>query len=125
MTSEVEPGVGCRTLSVITGILVAFAAAAAAVGIAFVDDPACTGFCERVGFTAYGAGLPVSALFTVLTANDLVVAFFSDLILWIVVAVGLTRLIEHRRLTVWKPAIGAIGAAVVYGIVVGLLLARA
>jgi hypothetical protein len=124
VTSPQEEGVGCRTVSLVLVTLLAFAAVAAFLGITLIDS-GCTGVCERVAFSAYGAGLPVSALFTVLTANDLVVAFLTDLILWIVLAVWLTRIVERRGLVVWKPALAAMGGASLYGVVIGLLLARA
>jgi hypothetical protein len=109
----------------VLGALIGFATGAAITGLALIGNEACVATCERVGFAAYGAGLPVSAAFSLAGGSDLVVAFFTDIILWMVVAYFLARLIERSRIGVLRLVLGAIAVAVLYGAVVSLGMERA
>jgi hypothetical protein len=122
---ESEAGVGCRSLATVLGALVGFATGAAVTGLALIGNEACVATCERVGFVAYAAGLPVSAAFSLAGGSDLVVAFFTDIILWMVVAYFLARLIERRRLGALRLVLGTVAVAVLYGALVSLGLERA
>ncbi len=125
MAPEAEAGVGCRMLSTVFGALLGFAAGAAVTGLTLIGNETCLGFCERAGFVAYAAGLPLSAAFSLAGGSDLVVAFFTDIILWIVLAVFLARLVERRRIAAPGPILVAIAVALAYGALVSLGLERA
>ncbi len=117
------PGVGCRTIAVALAVLAVFAVVSVSVGLYLVLGAGCSGACERLGFTLYAAGAPVSGLFAAV-AGELPLAWMTDLGLWIVVSVGAARLVERRRLRAGRVTASIIGIALVYGAAVGSFLER-
>ncbi|HEY5683947.1 MAG TPA: hypothetical protein VIY70_01100 [Acidimicrobiia bacterium] len=125
MSTGADAGVGCRTLSTALGALIGFAAGAAILGLTLIGNDACTSACVGFGFAAYAAGLPLSALFSFLGGSDLVVAFFTDVIVWIVAAVVVSRLVERRGSGIARPLISTMALAVAYGALISFGLERA
>ena len=122
--AQPEPGVGCRPLATILGSLLGIAGAAALIGLSLIGDTSCVATCERVGFALYGAGLPVSAAFTAAAGGDLVVAYLTDIIVWVAAAVGMTRLVERRVLLPSRAIALVMAAATIYGLVISGLIER-
>ncbi len=120
-----EPGVGCRPLATILGTILGFAGGAALIGLSLIGDTSCVGSCERIGFALYGTGLPVSAAFSAAAGGDLVVAYLTDIIVWAVAAVGMTRLVERRVLLPSRGIALVIAAAITYGLLISGLIERA
>lgn len=125
MTADGEPeaGLGCRTLVTTLGVLLVFAVASVAMGLAIAlgDDVGRLG--ERIGFTLYGAGAPISALFAAI-AGELPLAPLTDVIVWIVAAAGTTRLTERRGIPMARSIALVIAMALVYGVVVSSFIER-
>lgn len=122
--AEQEPGVGCRPAALALGALVVFAALAFGVGLALTLDRACTGACEELGTTLLYAGGPVSAVFGVV-GGAVMAAWPVDLTVWVVLAWAAAARSERRRRPVWSPVLWFIGAALVYGFALSLLVERA
>lgn len=86
-------------------------------------SPDCLGGCERLALVLYAAGAPVSGLFSAL-AGDLPLAYLTDLLVWLAVAVGAARLVERRPLAGWQVAGAAMAVALLYGGVISTLIQR-
>lgn len=106
---DLEDGVDVRSTAVTFGLLVLGAAAAAMAGV------------NLGSFGVVFAGLPVSAVFTVL-GGEFVVAWPIDAMVWLVVATWpgrQPRLFDRK----WRRAMALIiGAAIVFGFGMGLLV---
>jgi hypothetical protein len=118
-----QEGLGCRTLAVSAGVLVAFGVLATASGLALAlgDTPA---IAQQVGFALYGAGAPISGLFAAI-AGELPLAPFTDLIAWLVLAVLATRISERGSVPLSRVLGVILACACVLGIVVSFLIERA
>lgn len=124
MTSEPnqpDEGFGCRPTVIAMGLLTAFVAIAATVGVSMALGSGCDGICETAGFTLYASALPISALFAFF-AGDLPVAWPLDTTFWVIASFLIGRFAERRRMTVPAAAARAIVIAVVYGFVIALFL---
>lgn len=113
-----EEGVGCRAVSLTALSLVAIAAVLWTVGFLLNSADGCAGVCEWGSFALIFAGTPVSALFTTIGGQDLVLAWPVDVLAWLLLA-GL-----HVRMTQeaepWTPrwnrlTITFVVTALVYG----------
>lgn len=118
-----DEGLGCKTLAVSAGVLIAFGILATSVGLllALGDGGRLT---QQVGFALYGAGAPISGVFAAI-AGELPLAPFTDVILWLVLAVGATRLSERRRVALSQVLALVITTALILGLVVSFLIERA
>lgn len=118
-----QEGLGCRTLAVSAGVLITFGVLATASGLvlALGDTPAIV---QQIGFALYGAGAPISGLFAAI-AGELPLAPFTDLIVWLVLAVVATRISERGSATLSRILGVIIACAGVLGIVVSFLIERA
>lgn len=118
-----DPGLGCRTLAVSAGVLVAFGTAATIAGLvlALGDGGRIT---QQAGFALYGAGAPVSGVFAAI-AGELPLAPFTDVVIWLVLAVFATKVSERHELALSRVLGLVMGAALSLGIVVSFLIERA
>lgn len=118
-----DEGLGCRTLAVSAGALVAFGILATSVGLflALGDGGRLT---QQIGFAFYGAGAPISGVFAAI-AGELPLAPFTDVIVWLVLAVGATRLSERRGIPLRQVLVLTVAAALTLGLVVSFLIERA
>ena len=116
-----ESGVGCRSLAIATAVLLGVASAEVALGLwlALSTPP----IAEPLGFALYGAGAPVSAGFAA-AFGELPLAPFTDVIVWLVVAVGVARVSERLQRPLLHILGVVLGLAVVYGALVSLLIER-
>jgi len=81
-----QEGIGCRSVGLTAIVLASIAAVLWAVGFILGRPDSCSGFCEWSSFTLMFAGTPVSALFTAVGGQDLVLAWPVDGLLWLVAA---------------------------------------
>ena len=118
-----EPGLGCRTLAVSAGVLLAFGTAATVAGLvlALGEGGRIT---QQIGFALYAAGAPVSGVFAAV-AGELPLAPFTDVVVWLVLAVFATKASERRVLSTGRVLGLVIGAALSLGVVVSFLIERA
>ncbi|HVR32286.1 MAG TPA: hypothetical protein VMS74_06205 [Acidimicrobiia bacterium] len=118
-----DTGLGCRTLAVSAGILLAFGTAATVAGLALAlgDGGRIT---QQIGFALYGAGAPVSGIFAAV-AGELPLAPFTDIVIWLVLAVLATKVTEQRLFPLSRVLGLVIGAALSLGVVVSFLIERA
>jgi hypothetical protein len=79
---------------------------------------------QQTGFALYGAGAPVSGVFAAI-AGDLPVAPFTDIVLWLVLAVGAAHLSERRTIALGRVLGFVIAGALTLGVVVSFLIERA
>ncbi len=122
--SEKSDAPGCRSAAITTGLVVGFALAFMAVGLAMVNNPGCSGACETAGITFLYAGLPVSGVFGFLF-GDLALAWPLDLTLWVVVGFLLARLTDRRGLRPAGVAIAVVVVALIYGLVLSTFVEMA
>jgi hypothetical protein len=110
-------------LAVSAGVLIAFGVVATASGLvlALGDGSRLT---QQIGFAFYGAGAPISAIFAAI-AGDLPLAPFTDVVMWLVLAVLAVRISERRVIPVGRVLGFVIAAAAVLGLVVSFLIERA
>ena len=118
-----DRGLGCRELAVSAGVLVAFGVVATAIGLllALGDGGRIT---QQIGFALYGAGAPISGIFAAI-AGELPLAPFTDVIVWLVLAVFAVRIGERRRVPLRQVLALVVAAASVLGLVVSFLIERA
>lgn len=122
--SENSDAPGCRNAAITTGLVVGFALAFMAVGLAMVNNPGCTATCETAGITFLYAGLPVSGIFGFFF-GDLVLAWPLDLTFWVVVGFLLARLTDRRGLRPAGAAMAVVVVALIYGLVLSTLVEMA
>ncbi len=79
---------------------------------------------QQLGFALYGAGAPVSGVFAAI-AGDLPLAPFTDIVIWLILAVAATRVSERRHLPLGRVLGLIIAGAGVLGVVVSFLIERA
>lgn len=94
MPKTSEPA-GCRDGAITTAFLLGLAIASFAIGLTMIGGDECTGACETLGLTLLYAGGPVSAVFGVLTGG-VVVAWPLDILVWVLLGLGTTRLAARR-----------------------------
>lgn len=117
-----DEGLGCRALAVSAGVLIAFGVIATSIGLllALGDGGRLT---QQLGFALYGAGAPVSGIFAAI-AGELPLAPFTDIIIWLVLAVVATRAGERLRVPIGRVLGVVISAALTLGLVVSFLIER-
>lgn len=117
-----DGGLGCRALAVSAGVLIAFGVVATSIGLllALGDGGRLT---QQLGFALYGAGAPISGIFAAI-AGDLPLAPFTDIIIWLVLAVVATRSSERFGIPVGRVLGVVVGAALTLGLVVSFLIER-
>lgn len=93
-----------------------------AVGLASINDGGCEGICETFSLTLLYAGLPFSAVFSVLFGDSLVLAWPLDITLWVVVGFVLARFSDNRGRSVLGVVLLTIVIALVYGLVLSSLV---
>lgn len=93
-----------------------------AVGLALINDGGCEGICETFSLTLLYAGLPFSAVFSVLFGDSLVLAWPLDITLWVVVGFVLARFSDNRGRSVLGVVLLTIVIALVYGLVLSSLV---
>ncbi len=120
MTTETSAP-GCRDLAVITGILLAAAAALVAIGLGAINRDDCTGLCETAGLTALYAGGPLSALLGV-AFGSVHLAWPLDITFWVALGFGGARWTGNRGKHPARFALGVIGVALLYGLVLSQLV---
>ena len=113
-------GVGCRPLLTVTGILLAFATGATALGLSILLRDDVSDVLERVGFVAYASGAPVSGLFAAL-AGGLPLTLYLDVLVWVLAAFGVVRLVERGR-SLPRLVLAVIGVALVFGVAISTLV---
>lgn len=101
----------------------AFAVAATAAGLLLALGDA-SRVVQQVGFALYGAGAPISGIFAAI-AGELPLAPFTDLIVWLVAAVGATAVSDRRRVPIGRVLASIIGGALILGLVISFLIERA
>jgi hypothetical protein len=87
-----------------------------AIGIPLTRDASCVDGCATVAETLLFAGLPISAVFSVLS-GDLVLAWPLDITLWVVSGFLLARLTDSRNRNVLGAVLMVVLAALAYGLV--------
>ena len=118
-----DEGLGCRALAVSAGVLLAFAVVATATGL-FLALGDGGRLVQQIGFAFYGAGAPVSGIFAAI-AGELPLAPFTDVVVWLILAVVVTRASERGRLPLSRVLGLVIAAAGALGLVVSFLIERA
>ncbi|HEX6299925.1 MAG TPA: hypothetical protein VF148_05645 [Acidimicrobiia bacterium] len=121
MSKRPEPP-GCRSAAIAGGILVGLGLAFMAVGLALINDGGCEGICETLSLTLLYAGLPFSAVFSVLFGDSLVLAWPLDITLWVVVGFMLARFSDNRQRSVLGMVLLTVVIALVYGLVLSSLV---
>ncbi|HJQ78046.1 MAG TPA: hypothetical protein VJ948_12425 [Acidimicrobiia bacterium] len=107
---------GCRSAAIATGVLVGLALVFMAIGLTLVNDRSCQAGCETLGLTLLYAGLPISAVFG-MVSGDLVIAWPLDITLWVVLGFALARAADNRARNVLGAVLVAVLVALVYGLV--------
>lgn len=107
---------GCRSAAIATGVLVGLALVFMAIGLTLVNDRSCQAGCETLGLTLLYAGLPISAVFGIVS-GDLVIAWPLDITLWVVLGFALARAADNRARNVLGAVLVAVLVALVYGLV--------
>ena len=79
---------------------------------------------QQTGFALYGAGAPVSGIFAAI-AGELPVAPFTDIVVWLILAVVAARASERSRLPLSRVLGLVVAGALVLGVVVSFLIERA
>lgn len=115
---------GCRDAAITTSLVVGFALALMAIGLAMVNNPECTAACETAGITLLYAGLPVSGVFGFLF-GDLALAWPLDLTLWVVVGFLLAGWSNRRGTSPAGAALAVVVIALIYGLVLSTFVEMA
>jgi hypothetical protein len=115
VASQPEPP-GCRSAAIATALLIGTAVVFMILGLVFVNDATCDGWCETLGLTLLYAGLPTSAAIGVVF-GDLVLAWPLDITFWVVVGFLLARRADGRGRGVMGAALLALVIALIYGLV--------
>lgn len=115
MPSRPEPP-GCRSAAIATGSLVGLALVFMAIGLTLVNDRTCEAGCETLGLTLLYAGLPLSAVFG-MVSGDLVIAWPLDITLWVVLGFLLARSADNRNRSVLGAVLISVLIAQGYGLV--------
>lgn len=97
-------------------MLVGLALVFMAIGLTLVNDRSCQAGCETLGLTLLYAGLPISAVFGIVS-GDLVIAWPLDITLWVVLGFALARAADNRARNVLGAVLVAVLVALVYGLV--------
>lgn len=97
-------------------MLVGLAVVFMAIGLTMVGDRSCESGCETVGLVLLYAGLPLSAIFG-LVSGDLVIAWPLDITLWVVLAFLLARVADNRGRNVLGRVLVSVLVALLYGLV--------
>lgn len=122
VTRTEEPdGYGCRPTLVAFGLLAAFVVVAATAGVSLALRSTCTGACETIGFTLYGAGLPISGTFAAF-AGDLPIAWPLDTTFWVIVSLLAGRWAERRSIPVWAAVARVVALALALGFGLSFLI---
>ena len=130
---EIPEGVGCAPLGAAAVALLLAAAIMWTAGILLEEPTRCTGLCEDAAFMLIFAGTPVSALVTVMgalfsaTDGDLVLAYPVDVLAWLLISVAHTKLSRESMpfSRSWvRTTAGILGAALVFGAALSLLIER-
>lgn len=121
-TSPDNEGIGCRALAVSAGVLIAFGVVATGVGLvlALGDGGRVT---QQIGFGFYGAGAPISGIFAAI-AGELPLAPFTDVVVWLVLAVFAARASDRRDVPLGRVLAAIVAGAGVLGLVVSFLIER-
>jgi len=93
-----------------------------AVGLALINDGGCKGVCETLALTLLYAGLPFSAVFSVLFGDSLVLAWPLDITLWVVVGFLAARFSDNRGRSVLGVVLLTVVIALGYGLVLSALV---
>jgi hypothetical protein len=117
-----QEGLGCRALAVAAGVLIAFGVLATVTGLvlALGDGGRLT---QQLGFALYAAGAPVSGIFAAI-AGDLPLAPFTDIVVWLILAVVATNVSERRDIPLAKVLGLVLAGAATLGLVVSFLIER-
>lgn len=108
-------------MTIAVGMLVILAVVEVSVGLWMVlQTPP---IAEKVGFTLYGAGAPVSAAFAAL-AGELPLAPFTDVIVWLIAGSVAARVSERRAIPVWRVVAMIAIIALVYGASIATTIER-
>lgn len=119
--AQVEQGIGCRTLTIAASVLIGVAALEVAAGLWLsLSTPP---IAERLGFTLYAAGAPVSAAFAAI-AGELPLAPFTDVIVWMVIAALIGRSVERSGSHLWRPIGVTVVVSLLYGAGISSLIER-
>lgn len=121
---QVEDGFGCKPTALAFTLLAAFVALSATAGVSLALGAGCGPVCETVGFTLYGAALPVSAVFAAL-AGSLPVAWPLDTTFWLIAAFLISRFAERRAINITTVVARVVILALVYGFAISLVLEAA
>lgn len=108
---------GCRSAALAAGILVAVCLVFIAIGIPLVTSEECLDLCRTASETILFAGTPISAIFNMVFAGDLVVAWPLEITFWVVLGFLLARFADNRGRSVLGPVMITLGVALVYGLV--------
>ena len=121
MSKNPEPP-GCRNAAIASGILVALGLAFLAIGVALVEAGTCEGACETLALTLLNAGLPISAVLSVLFSDLVVVAWPLDITFWVVIGFLLARFSDNRQRNVLGAVLITVLVALGYGLVLSSLV---
>lgn len=116
-------GIGCRALAVSAGVLVAFGVVATGIGLTLALGDGGR-FTQQLGFAFYGAGAPISGIFAAI-AGELPLAPFTDVVVWLVLAVFAARASDRRGAPLARVLMVVIAGAGILGLVVSFLIERA
>jgi hypothetical protein len=91
------------------------------IGLSLINEGTCAGLCETLALTLLYAGLPVSAVSSVLF-GELVLAWPLDITFWVVVGLLLARFADRRKRGVLGFVLITVLLALGYGLVLSSLV---
>lgn len=109
-------------MAVSAGVLVAFGVVATGLGLMLALGDGGR-LAQQIGFAFYGAGAPISGVFAAL-AGELPLAPFTDIVVWLVLAVFAARASERRGVSLNRVLTIIMAGAGVLGFVVSFLIER-